>query len=480
MRRSPLPFMFRGCRHAGGLPARTLQLRRSAASAGLAALLAGTGTSALAQTAIENAAANSQQLSVAENILDICPRLGQAGGSPPNMGTLPGNQQDLFNRCNGALGLATAGDLDEAANILGQIAAEEVIAQEALVNGTLAPQTKALTARLSALSGRAGGGQLAGLAPRQRPEPIYLASREPVRIAQDGADASLRTDLGIGVFADVDYNFGNKDETDLEAGFDFDDISFTAGADYFVTDTLAVGLAGGYTTTDVDFDDDAGTLDGDGYNLAVYGLWNPLPQAGVTAFASYGEVDYTSERRIAYTDPNGIVNRTAEGDTDATQFEMTGGAYYDVVSGPWTYGPTLNISYLHTDIDGFTETGAQGLNLTFDDQEAESLQSWLGVAVSRTISLDFGVAVWQARAQWIHEFADDSRTIDVRYAADPFADSPAIRLTTEDPDRNRGRLGTGVSVVFAGGISAFADLEGVVGHKDVESYTVTSGIRFTF
>ncbi len=439
-------------------------------------VLAFATTAARAQTTIADAAANPQQTSVAANIANICPRLGTAGGSA---GTLPADEQDLFDRCNGVVTLANRGDLDEAAGALGQIAAEEVLAQESVVNGTLAPQTRALAARLSALSGRAGAGQIAARDDgRQRREPIYLASTEPVQITQNGA--SLETESGIGLFVTGDYNFGNADATDLEAGFDFDDISITAGGDYRLTDTVVLGAAGGYSNTEIDFDDDAGTLDGDGYTLSVYGIWNPTPQAGVSTYASFGQVDYTSRRRLAFTDANGTIDRTAEGDTDADQYEVTGSAYYDFVAGAWTYGPTLHLSYLRTEIDGFTEEGAQGLNLTFEDQAAESVQTWLGAAVSRTFSTGFGVTVLQARAQWIHEFADDSRTVDVRYAADPFTDSPTITLTTEDPDRNRGRIGAGASFVFPGGASGFLDAETIVGHTDVESYTVTAGLRFTF
>lgn len=443
------------------------------AGTGCALVLAATGVRA--QT-LQDAPENLQQDSVVTNVLDICPRLAAAGGSN---GTLPADEQDLFERCNGVITLANQGNLDSAAGVLGQIAAEEVLAQEAVVNGTLAPQSSALAARMSALSGRAGAGQLAARqGGQQGREPIYLASTEPVQLSQNGA--SLDTETGIGLFVTGDYNFGNKDATDLEAGFDFDDVSITAGGDYRLSDTVVLGAAGGYSNTEIDFDDDAGKLDGDGYNFAIYGIWNPMPQAGISAYGSFGQVDYTSRRRLQYTDPNGVVDRTAKGDTDADQYEVTGSGYYDFVAGPWTYGPTLKLSYLRTEIDGFTEQGAQGLNLTFEDQSSESVQTWLGAAVSRTFSTGFGVTVLQARAQWVHEFADDSRTVDVGYAADPFPDSPTITLTTDDPDRNRGRIGLGASFVFPGGASGFVDGETVVGHADVESYTVTAGIRFSF
>ena len=103
-----------------------------------------------------------------------------------------------------------------------------------------------------------------------------------------------------------------------------------------------------------------------------------------------------------------------------------------------------------------------------------------GGAASHSISADFGVAVLQVRGEWVHEFLDDSETINLRYENDPFSDSPVITLATDDPDRDRFLVGTGVSAVFLGGVSAFADFETVLGHEDVERYTVTAGVRLEF
>ena len=437
-------------------------------------LLSGVDGDAAAQTALENAAENPQQLSVATNIVDICPQLAALGGF-----SLSGDQGDLFSRCNGAIVLAKSGQTNTAASALDQIAAEEIIAQESLVNGTIAPQTRAIAARVAALGGSRGLVGIANAQPKSD-EPILLASTDPWQVIAENSTISAHHFSGLGAFVTGSYAFGDRDETALEAGFDFNDYSITAGVDYFILDKLAVGLGFGYTVSDIDYDANAGGLDADAYAISVYSIWNPIEPLGVSGFVSYGMVDFESERILNYTDPNGVVNRKITGDTDADQIEATGNIYYDFSSGPWTFGPTGRISYLRMDIDGFTEEGGQGLDLVFEDQDAESFKTALGGAVSYSISTSFGVALLQARAEWVHEFLDDSRTISLRYENDPFPDSPIITLTTEDPDRDRGLVGGSASFVFQGGVSAFADFETVVGLEDVTSSTVTVGLRIEF
>jgi outer membrane lipase/esterase len=430
-----------------------------------------------AQSALQGTAQNPNQGSVAVNIDDICPRMAAAGGAPAGQGTLPGDQQDLFDRCNGAIVLANTGQSGAAADALGQIAAEEVVSQESAVNGTVAPQSRAIAARLSVLGGRIGGGRLADASPA---ESVQLASTQLAQGVPQDVTTSREFPGGLGAFVNVSHNFGDKDETSLEAGFDFTNSGMTAGVDYFFLDNLVAGGAIGGAVTDIQIDNRGGDIQSGAVSFSLYTLWNPLDQLGFTGFFNYALIDFDTERVLDYTDPNGVVLRRAQADTDANQFEISGGAYYDFTRGPWTYGPTVRAGFLRTDVDGFRETGAQGLDLKFDDQAAESLQTALGGAVSYVLSVPFGIMTFQGRGEWVHEFLDDSRTINVRYVNDPFPDSPTIRITSDDPDRDRFLLGVGATAVWEGGSSAFVDFETALGHKNVTSHAITLGARYEF
>ncbi|MGZ6016751.1 MAG: hypothetical protein ACXWKM_13505, partial [Phenylobacterium sp.] len=80
----------------------------------------------------------------------------------------------------------------------------------------------------------------------------------------------------------------------------------------------------------------------------------------------------------------------------------------------------------------------------------------------------------------VYEAKDNRRNIVVHYVDDHTGFFPGIRLTTDSPDRMRFRAAVGVSGQFAGGWSGFADLETVVGLRNVSGYTGTLGLRKEF
>lgn len=422
--------------------------------------------SAIAQN-LETAAQNVNQESLAQNISFICPVLAGM--------TLTGDTADLSTRCTAAVTLAPT-DQSGAAVILGQISPEEIVAQDAVVDGTMQPQSKAVAARLSALGLRAAGPQLSM---HQLNGPVEVASTEPWQVFADNSGVSAFNTSGLGVFLNGSGGFGDKDQTSLETGYDFHSASVTAGVDYFFFDNFAAGVAFGYTGSEVEFDNNGGNLDADGFLFSTYGLWNPTDALGLTALIGYGRISYDSSRNIIYNDGTAI-NRTATGETDANQLEITTTANYDFRTGPFTYGPTGRMTYVYQDVDGFSETGAQGLNLSYDSRSSKSFQTALGAAVSYALSTGFGVTTLQARAEWIHEFLDDSEVFGVRYVNDNISGSTGFSITSDAPDRDRALVGGGVSMVFQDGISAFGDFETILALSDVNTYTFTAGIRKEF
>jgi hypothetical protein len=82
------------------------------------------------------------------------------------------------------------------------------------------------------------------------------------------------------------------------------------------------------------------------------------------------------------------------------------------------------------------------------------------------------------RAEWEHEYENDSRRISARYLADPNNNRFFVR--TSSPDRDYANVGGGVTVTTPGGFSAFLDLDTILGLDDVERYLLTAGVRLQF
>ena len=100
---------------------------------------------------------------------------------------------------------------------------------------------------------------------------------------------------------------------------------------------------------------------------------------------------------------------------------------YDYSIRQFTVGPRVGLNYARTLINGYTEQGSTGLELMYQDQFIESFQSVLGVQATAPVSWRYGVLVPQINADYIHEFANSQRLINVQFAQD--GRNPAWEIT---------------------------------------------------
>ena len=398
--------------------------------------------------------------------------------------------EDLFARCqdmvhtanaiNGSgattfsLGLDAAG----ANAALQQIAPEEAASQGTYSTEFRNAQGQAIGGRLAALRGGARGFSVSGLN-IQGDDGRMLSLNELLRPA--GQSGMAAGDEGadwlsgrLGAFVSGSIGTGSSDASSEEAGYDVDFYSLTVGADYRITDSASAGLALGYAGAKSDFDNNGGDMKSTAYNIIGYGTVSLTDRIFVDGSLGYARNDFDISRRIVYAN----VNRTANGDTDGDEFSASLGGGMDFFAGGVTITPTLRADYLGSKIDGFTENGAQGLNLQFGDQSLRSITGSAGVEASYAISTNWGVVVPQARLAWVHEFDDDSRAITVQYAADPNGNQ--FSVITDKPDRDYVDLGLSVSTVLPGGNNAFVDYSTVLGHSSITSHMLTLGLRIEF
>lgn len=390
--------------------------------------------------------------------------------------------EDLFFRCremvqnaNAILGAGpTAFSLgmnaDTLRGALNDIAHDEAAAQGTNSTQSSELQVENLSGRLSALRGGAPRVSTAGLSIRDS-SGQQLAAADKNWLTSTLAAGEEGEISKIGVFATGEYGFGDDDGSSEEAAYDFDGYGLTAGADYRVSDNFIAGAALGYSRTDNDFDQDNGEMNQDTYSLSVYGsiFSGSLYVDGVLGYA-FSNLDI--DRKITYP----TIVRTAAGETDGDDFSASASVGYDISRGAWSFNPVARVSFVDTNLDAYTETGALGLNLAVGDQNIQSLETTIGGDVSFTHSTNFGVVIPQLRLDWAHEFDNESRRIGARYINDPAAVPFFIR--TDSPDRNYFNLGGGISALIAGGKTAFAEVESVLGREDYQKYTFRIGARF--
>jgi outer membrane autotransporter protein len=291
----------------------------------------------------------------------------------------------------------------------------------------------------------------------------------------------------LGVFVTGDISTGERDETDLESGLDFDTVGITIGADYRITDQFILGGAVGFIDTEAELKNDVGDMDTEGLSISVFGTYYSPQNYFVDFSATFGSNDFDQKRRIVYTldgDPGADVNQTLKADYDGDMISLFVGSGYDFNRDAWSFGPRADLEYVKSDVDGFTEEvsdptadgGGWATRVEGTDQRWLTLN--LGGRVSYTHSTDWGVLIPYARLDWLHEFEDDSQVITAYFDDD--SAGLGIEIETDDPDRDYLRLRFGTSAQFPNGVVGFIDYGTILAHSEWSAHTISAGLRMEF
>ena len=286
------------------------------------------------------------------------------------------------------------------------------------------------------------------------------------------SDAKAREQGSLGLFVNTEGNFGDQESTDSQPGFHFSAGGLTGGLDYRLRENLIAGFDLGYTRTVSHLGGSGGEADVDSLSCGIYGTYFGNNYY-LNAAGSYSYNFYDLERNLIF----GGLDRKAKADTDGRQWDLFLGTGYDFHLRQLTTGPTASLKYSKLRIDGFTETGADALNLSISKQEAESLQSGLGWRVE--YEFKFGkntLLVPQAHVSYQHEFLNDSRSIEARLAQG----GDVFQVTTDKPSRNFALVGLGLAAKLGGSASLNFGYEAQVGQNNYIAHSIEGGISLYF
>ncbi len=222
---------------------------------------------------------------------------------------------------------------------------------------------------------------------------------------------------GFAIFSSLD---GDKGASDVSSRL----YGTSAGLDYrhpIGREALRFGAAFGYTRMTLDADQAPTTGDANTYQGALYAAYT-WERLYVGAMGRFGYTDISTQREIAF----GVLNRTAEAGTDgleASGYIEIGGLIGDPEELAIT--PLAAFQYGWFDQAGFSESGAQTLDLVVAGGDTHSMVTTLGVQFARVYRFDplifggsssrnqFGIEP-SFRLGWMHEFGDRGRHVDGR------------------------------------------------------------------
>ncbi len=423
--------------------------------------------------ALQSAARSGPQRTMGALIEDICP-----GGISRGRILDTSAGRDLADRCTDMVEAAlVTGNLGAALGAMQAVAGEEVNAIATVEVDASSGQREAIGARLQSL--RSGGPRVAIAMPGFD---RALAAAGAAGLLSGGgasADAAQR----FGVFVNASYDYGDRDESFNEAGFEADGYGVTAGLDYQLSDTLLVGAAFNYKNTDADIVRGGGSLDTDSVGGSAYATYTIGGGWYLDVMGGYTQNDHEQARNLAYI-ANGIsVAQTALSDLDSDEIAGSVKLGFDAVHGAWTVSPYVRADAAKVEIDGYTERMSQpsalgsGLALQIDDQSFTSVMTAIGAQFGWLSTYAWGTWYPQVMAEYVHEFDNDGDPITGRFVNAP---GVSFRMGIDEPDRDFANVGVASSFVLNSGVAAFVSYQTLLGYRDLTTHAVEIGLRLPF
>jgi uncharacterized protein with beta-barrel porin domain len=396
--------------------------------------------------------------------------------------------KDLTERCNE---LIYSTNQDAVCNALSAIAHDEIAAQGRESVELSTNQFINIGARIAALrKGATRGGLLkVDLDINGHPiAPLLYANAAP-QVTSDSGTEKIDPHLNrYGFFLNGGLNFGDRDNSGRESGFNYDTKGLTGGFDYMITEYFYLGTAFGYSRTDSDLQYSNDSIDTDGYMASLYGSFFG-DDFFLDGIMNHGWLDKKMERNVAYTidsldaDSPTLVEQNFKSDPDASElsFSLSGG--YNVHLGGLTLGPYLRATKLEVDIDSYRERAAQfgtgsSLALLIDDQDVHSFTTALGGRAFYAISASWAILQPHLQFEWLHEYSNDSRHINARFLSD--LSHTTFTLPTDRPDRDHFNVMAGLSAIFQGGYTSSFVYESALGFDKITSHKLVGTVRLEF
>lgn len=290
-------------------------------------------------------------------------------------------------------------------------------------------------------------------------------------VADDACEFSCESDAshrlaawisGVGGLGSVQ---GNSNAGTLTYNFG----GVAVGMDYLFAPNFRAGIGTGYTSGTQWVNGFDGRSTTDAFSGFLYASYSPSAFY-VDGLAGYAYSSNRSTRTIAIP---GLAPRTALGSTGANQFlgQLETGYRVDVVPS-LAVTPFTRLQGLTTTQNGFTESGADSLNLTVAAQTTNSLRTTLGADLRADVArVELGL-----RLGWVHEFADTGRPMTASFAGAP---GQAFTVTGATPQRDSAAVGFSFKTHVAEATEVYGRYDGEVGGGS-DNHTFSAGLRLNF
>lgn len=248
---------------------------------------------------------------------------------------------------------------------------------------------------------------------------------------------------------------GGKSRSNTEQtvpGIKEDRSGATLGVDYKLGEHITLGAAGAFAQRRLDERGGDGSAQIDSYSGHLYSLWTQdRNKSGwrLSTVLGAGRVRFDATRALDFS------KRKADSEHSGYAYSLAAKAGYEHLSGKWFLSPSLDLRYAKIHEQSYSESGAESLDLELGSRDSHSLQSGLGIDVSRLCTLKGIELVPKLKIKWLHEFLPEAEDLQASFRGSPYEfDAPG-----RDLPQNMAAAEASLAVSFSDSVRAAAGYE---------------------
>lgn len=299
-----------------------------------------------------------------------------------------------------------------------------------------------------------------------------------VRLTSQAVHSSQQLTNRWSVFSSFEHTSSKQAVSSLLDAYTANQQRFNIGFNYLLSGSTNIGFLVNRRTNEGDYDTGGDFADD---SIGAIGFIElGLGDEGFLQLSAGREAVNTERNRLAEFSISG------EGPTPSTKgqpksdFSYTQTQLSAQLGSSWMLGatkltPSLAVNWRLNDLGTHSEAGDSGLEITTYNDTQKFLQGLAGVRASWVANFSWGVFAPQLEANFIREFENKGREVEVSFTGD----TRAKRFTYNTPQGDSSYWGISAGGVFilTNGWQLFADLESYSGYEDFKQSIVSLGIR---
>lgn len=270
--------------------------------------------------------------------------------------------------------------------------------------------------------------------------------------------------------------YARQDSTDNVSGYTAKFGGLLIGADRALGDDWRLGAALNYSNTSVHGKDNlsGNNSTADNYGVIAYAGYTGNPWY-LNLSAGLNRQNYSSVRRADFTGFSGAAHGKFNGQSITLQSEL---GYPIALPTDVVLTPLAGLTYGYQHVDGYSETGGNGMALDVSSTHAQSVVSDIGARIGKTFATGLGNLTPFAQVSWIHQYDNRQVSSHATYAADAIGETSFITKGAS-PVEDMAGVAVGTTLYDANDLSLDARYDLQAGDR-YQAHTFSLRLRKSF